>query len=1280
MYDSIMNNTRKSKSLVVIVDDNSGSMQGPRQAYCIQKSQLIVEYCASNHIPYQYATFGATNTLRGPCSPADVQKFLRCNEGTALKELANAAIEGAKSLLTTVGLNEVFRIVFILNTDGEAPDGQQAGVFFNTQFALLQKLYPNMLEPRTFVMGIGKDHDQKVLGAMSVGESSYFNYSDKELVQMVHDTNRFLSELAPVELVKMTLSDGTVLSLPVNTETGVITLDMVISADVNSITMPNGEVIEFRVEDVGPEHPKFFELTLKQIQKEAMELVNAIRQTTQAVGHGDKTILETFACSIESLRGRLAELLDREVVEFEVKAKLHEILGSQESNPNWRGDFSACLRDARKLAKTESIDHKAAVRAVLELCENGLRSLKIGAKLSKDLERDFMEVLGSGGFDHWTNKKKSKVVGRAMDQVNANTVSETDAKVAAILAKMGEFSSTGQQIGDRPMCWLTLDRNDFLTRTGDVLCLVGYVPRRSRNLAMCSVSSSKVFLQAILNDKIIICTQLMSFLTLRDLLMNGSEITRGPDGNPINTVFCLVPDSACEMSIDIARMYSPIAASLLLTSRPIYTNGTSEYKNGVMVGLLALGQDCNTSIGRAAMELGFDSFYRQNFGTKFLKDTLLRGMKFMENGATTSGDVATWTLAIADQMLLQAHTRCRDQMGEVKHRTNSKLTEENNVLTVPFWNPEDYVLFWRALFLRILRDKMGDVFYAFCRPNDPEGDAKRKAKDIEAMNVLQVLIQGLSGEEYSAQGSVCTELFCLKKKPILKHVEVDDDEEDDDSGFVSIGHFEEEPELDKLGEQQDGRDDGVLMLQPSTVGGMTACSNPAHLGELSLKDLVSSVAILNQTLPRDPVKSEASDSVDGSEKAPILICTGLPTDKIRCAILEAVLEYVEPEIGLMLNCGTNLKSPTVPVNSLLQLLCLENDADGLEWLLGQLILAIKYRNNPLFKTDYDDKTSIIHMPVSEMFIKLASEYNSKLILEWDNVQKIRERKQVMAYIGMLLRHRSNLSLVPLLIHGVEHLREINKFCLLVNGFSISPATNPADDNAWTGMATNSFLFPRSRGFFAKVIPAACILESYGDGTVRESNGFLENLHARSRHFFDLLKSGDPQQRFLAFMDLFKNEYPGSDSNIAKQLFWQMRLAEIFFSHGAAGTDEATIVSMMTSECPPETNVEIQEFVPSEFLWLTNPYEYLVQYFANEPNRKKISLEEFLVYSRAVSDDDQKLATRAYNQKQDSDNGEVKHAACVKQSAHADQIEPDMTLTKKERRALKLQHRSDKNNA
>ncbi len=48
-YKSLLN-------LVVIVDDNSGSMGGKRQKYCIEKSQAIVAKCIASEIPYQYST------------------------------------------------------------------------------------------------------------------------------------------------------------------------------------------------------------------------------------------------------------------------------------------------------------------------------------------------------------------------------------------------------------------------------------------------------------------------------------------------------------------------------------------------------------------------------------------------------------------------------------------------------------------------------------------------------------------------------------------------------------------------------------------------------------------------------------------------------------------------------------------------------------------------------------------------------------------------------------------------------------------------------------------------------------------------------------------------------------------------------------------------------------------------------------------------------------------------------------------------------------------------
>ena len=50
------NIAERYESLVVIVDDDSGSMSGSRQRYCSLKSQLIIKTCIEHAVPYCYAT------------------------------------------------------------------------------------------------------------------------------------------------------------------------------------------------------------------------------------------------------------------------------------------------------------------------------------------------------------------------------------------------------------------------------------------------------------------------------------------------------------------------------------------------------------------------------------------------------------------------------------------------------------------------------------------------------------------------------------------------------------------------------------------------------------------------------------------------------------------------------------------------------------------------------------------------------------------------------------------------------------------------------------------------------------------------------------------------------------------------------------------------------------------------------------------------------------------------------------------------------------------------
>ena len=76
--------------------------------------------------------------------------------------LARAALEAAENSCLEVPIGAPFRVFFILNTDGEASDGVEAGSVFLSGYEKLRAKYPAMLEARSFVLGIGKERNKNV--------------------------------------------------------------------------------------------------------------------------------------------------------------------------------------------------------------------------------------------------------------------------------------------------------------------------------------------------------------------------------------------------------------------------------------------------------------------------------------------------------------------------------------------------------------------------------------------------------------------------------------------------------------------------------------------------------------------------------------------------------------------------------------------------------------------------------------------------------------------------------------------------------------------------------------------------------------------------------------------------------------------------------------------------------------------------------------------------------------------------------------------------------------
>lgn len=531
--------------------------------------------------------FGSHVTMKGACRVEDVS--LSCNEGTQLSALTDAALHATAELIASVPSDVAFRVVYILNTDGEAYDGVKAGENFVSGYENIQKVFPNMEPARTFVLGIGAHHDQKVLAAMSVGEASYFNYPDGELQDMSRDARvKILPELSGARS-KVCVKLNSTGEATCYMEDGILDLSGVrVSPEDTSMTLPDGTVYTISHEVLDPTDERYFDISIRVIQDDAVALAREIRSAADS-GTCSQDTQDALCSKCSALSQRLKDLVhpsSNEKSLIEVLQQQTDVgMMSAEERSKWRSRVYATVRGRVKAARSKTTDHKAGARSVLHLCEIGLQSLRVGRSLSTEIERDYMELLGAGGFKHWSSKKKGRVTQRALEQANPDAIMNADEKAQTILSVGSGFSkeeSVPEYLSDdedattsRERCWLTLLRDEDLTPSGDILCLVGYVPSGARKLPLCAVSSAKVLHSAILDNKIHICAQPMSFLTLRQLLLEGKEIARGPDGHPINVVVCFLPTAGssenASMSRKLANCYSSIAASQLLTSRWIYT-------------------------------------------------------------------------------------------------------------------------------------------------------------------------------------------------------------------------------------------------------------------------------------------------------------------------------------------------------------------------------------------------------------------------------------------------------------------------------------------------------------------------------------------------------------------------------------------------------------------------------------------------------------------------------------------------------------------------------------
>ena len=1196
----------------------------------------------------QFFRFGSKSTLHPKCKIHEVSGFLRCQEGTQLMTLANAAIEGTIELIKNIDSNAKFRIFFVLNTDGEAPDGVAAASSFKERFAFIMEAYPNMLPPRTFMLGIGKDHDQRVLGAMSVGESSYYNFPDAELQGMVDIVPKIVAELSSsTSAIKVTLNpSGTEYNVNL-TEDGILILSGLEVAEGDTcVTLPDGQVFPLEIQPIDSTHPSFKDLTLRLIKKNTLELIKQIKSFT-TVNSNKGPMLLLFTKKLTALKERYQQLcLATFRIVNEASASdgvvdirsLDEIIVTQGEDLNWKRRLTNKLKQTSKPKESNPppTDEESATTVVFKVCDSCLECLRLGSKLSTELERDCMELLGSGGYEHFTDKQLKKLCVRATKQINPDSMEDIDAKVRAYSKSTPGITTHDDRAVE---CWWTGESAQELAESEDVPVLVGYFPPGERNRGMSSVNSCLVIDRALINGRVHICLQPMSFKTIRGLLCQGKQISRGPDGKPINLIVSFMPNKTSEKSLVLAKMLSSLGASQLVTTNFNSTIGTMEFKNAVMTCLLAITNSHPFSeLSCVTLTRAVESFYRYNFGIKYLKETLQRGANFL-NGSTTSGDVSTFQLAIVDQMLLLAHHRIGKQTSEVMKST--RLNDTNNVFMVVCPGPAQHD-FWREVFFRALRDDMDVCFTAFCVKGDPHADAKRSNKQKEADLFVQILAEGLNSDIMSSEFTFNTPLVCClgavksTSQSINEKIEFDD-------------YFEETDADDVVPE--------VILLPPQP---------PLELRDMSFKEIIQHAVKQHQTLPiRRPDQ-------------PISVCH---LDEIRGQILEKLLTRLRPKTDFMVKCYNYLQhqnlltfggnAELVNAESLFQILGLTNDTSAWEYVLEKLLLAVTYRTNPSYKKDKDDTSAVLNLPPFTVLVACSKQYSSKREMEWETLQMEHLSCLKNIYQRKLLQHPKKLALVPLRICGDAHLGLLNRWVEQNRGFSIEASVHPVT-NKPTGMAKNTFLFRFSDYFMASITGSLACDNVYGNGSERGESGFLQHLHTTASEFYDAARgindtADEEFTRYAMFESLFYGDFKGVNKNIPFELFTSLRISEELILVPKSHLD--SITRALLKDYPESVHSKLVNFIPGEFLWQTSPEKYLTSYFADDQQRMKLTFEEFLEYLGLVESqvDETAAAKAAFNQPISlKPKNKNKSAGVV-----------DDGTTKTERKALKTQRRADR---
>lgn len=669
------------------------------------------------------------------------------------------------------------------------------------------------------------------------------------------------------------------------------------------------------------------------------------------------------------------------------------------------------------------------------------------------------------------------------------------------------------------------------------------------------------------------------------------------------------------------------------------------------------------------LRTAIDGFCTTLKGSAFLNDLLTRAQSFSA-GHSTSGEVPTFIVALGDQLaLLWGYQRGYQVQG--------------NSLDISSFSTSK---FWRILFFRLLRDRLDSIFTAYCTPNDPEGDAKRRQKELDAEEFVEILVQGFH---------TSSDPFQLQRNPDLANW---------NSFFQQIGSYSRDPKhrpsglnLESIKVTITALDDGVdlcsffeeealdklsTFLDPNSTSSSSPDdsdvppNDPVEILRVpsSVEDLIPSLLEFKRKLPErgSPATILSDEQILPSDSSPI--------DLYRKLVILKILKSLSRELQFIFKssfhfvfqlsegqCPPPLEEELMNSSVLFDLLEIEQNESGYLWLLSQIILAIKLRTNSRYRNDLEklqpqtqteediDNTatdalqtvSLQSLSPSELLVKYNRQITRKQLQHYEEMEQARRQELKSKYRRLYLTHPGNQSFEPLRIFSEEHLLKINSWTEKHRNFSIIRTKCPTD-NSFTSMANNTYLTPFSRYFMTPCSPYHVCSIIYGSGVQRSHFHYYEHLHTFTRGLIQQVTTAGSGNGFELYMQLFNEHYSNHPKEENETILVDLWISFSFDQAVALLGDEGSsgYCDQLYSQLEPYVvdKDRLRSQITTEFLWHTNPEKCLDDYFTmarfQERMAKKPTLEEFLeVVERfrkrqveneeQVEEDDLALASAVY---------------------------------------------------